>query len=89
MFAYFSFYKRKKIISFLKQPKLYVELVHTLSHYTKTNKKFDIIKYIRLIYDIFELLKVCKNCGNFVVAPTGCGRWYWALFSNFVLDALL
>ena len=39
----------------------------------KVYYRLDTVKYIRFIYDIYELLKVCKKCGNFVVALTGCG----------------
>ena len=40
---------------FSKQPKLYVEPVQIKLHYAKKeNYRFDTIKYIRFIYDIYE-----------------------------------
>ena len=35
----------------------------------KVNNRCDIIKYIRSIYGILELLKDCQNCGNSVLGP--------------------
>ena len=40
--------------------------------YKKVNYRFDTIKCIRFIYHIYELLKVLKNCGNFVCC---CFHW--------------
>ena len=62
----------------------------TLDHIIKkVNNRFDNIQCtcIRFIYDIYELLKGCKNCG-LLLLPLVVGVFVGPLFSNFALDAL-
>ena len=51
----------------------------------KGNNRFDIIKYISFIYDIYELRKDCKSCRKLL--PVGAGVCVGPLFS-FFLNAL-
>ena len=50
----------------------------TLDHIIqkKVKNRIDIIKYIRFIYDFYELLKGCKNSGNFVCCRSHWMRWF-------------
>ena len=74
----------EKTIDILKQPKLCIEPVHILSHYTR--KRFDIIKHIRFIYDISTTYLKAVVCLSLLPLVAGvCGE---PLFSNFVLDAI-
>ena len=62
---------------------------HLIILYKKGNNRFDNIQCtcIRFIYDIYELLKGCKNCG-LLLLPLVVGVCVGPLFSNFALDAL-
>ena len=63
----------------------------TLDHIIQknVNNRYDNIECtcIRFIYDIYELLKGCKNCG-LLLLPLVVGVCVGPLFSNFALDAL-
>ena len=78
MFAYFSFSKWTKIIRFLSNQS-FMSNQFTLDHIIQKSKyRCDIIKHKMFIYDIHDLFKGCKNCGNFVCCCSDC-LWEFVL----------